>query len=49
MEREYKTMRNIGAANIAEGVVLISVGMMDGSVSIVTVAVLMQRNSAITI
>lgn len=48
MERIYKTMRNIGAANIAAGVVVISVGLIAGTVSIVTGAVLLKRKSEIT-
>ena len=48
MERIYKTMRNIGAANIAKGIVLISVGVISGIVSIVTGAVLLKRKSEIT-
>ena len=47
MERIYKTMRNI-AANIAIGIVLISVGVISGIVSIVTGAVLLKRKSEIT-
>ena len=43
MERVYKTMRNIGGANIAVGVVLISVGLIAGTVSIVTGAILLKR------
>ena len=48
MERIYKTMRNIGGANIAVGVVFISVGLIAGTVSIVTGAVLLKRKSEIT-
>lgn len=48
MERIYKTMRNTGAANIAVGVVLISVGLIAGIVSIVTGAILLKRKSEIT-
>ncbi len=48
MERVYKTMRNTGAANIAVGDVLISVGLIAGTVSIVTGAILLKRKSEIT-
>ncbi|MCI8886458.1 MAG: hypothetical protein HFG70_00055 [Hungatella sp.] len=48
MERIYKTMRNTGAANIAVGIVLISVGLIAGIVSIVTGAILLKRKSEIT-
>ena len=48
MERIYKTMRNTGAANIAVGIVLISVGLIAGIVSSVTGAILLKRKSEIT-
>ena len=47
-ERIYKVMGGSGALNIAVGVVLISVGLISGTVSIVTGALLLKRKSEIT-
>ena len=43
MERVYKTMRNIGAANIAIGVVLIVLGLATGILSIIAGGNLLAR------
>lgn len=48
MERIYKTMRTVGAANIAVGVVIAAVGLAAGIVTIVSGAVLLKRKSEIT-
>lgn len=48
MERVYKTMRTVGAANIAVGVVIAAVGLAAGIVTIVSGAVLLKRKSEIT-
>ncbi|MDO5418126.1 MAG: hypothetical protein Q4F29_13065 [Lachnospiraceae bacterium] len=47
MERVYKTMRNTGAGNIAMGIVIASVGLTVGIISIVSGAVLLKRKSEI--
>ncbi|MCI8454749.1 MAG: hypothetical protein HFE84_09075 [Lachnospiraceae bacterium] len=48
MERIYKTMRNSGAASIALGVVVVTVGLAAGIVAIVNGALLLKRKSEIT-
>ncbi len=48
MEKIYKTMRNTGAASIAVGVIVASVGLAAGIIAIVNGALLLKRNSAIT-
>lgn len=47
MERVYKTMRNVGAGNIAMGITIAVIGLSVGIISIVTGAVLMKRKSEI--
>ena len=44
MERIYKTMRNTGAASIAVGIVVASVGLAAGIIG----ALLLKRKSEIT-
>lgn len=48
MERIYKTMRNSGAASIAVGIVIASVGLTAGIIAIVSGALLLKRKSEIT-
>lgn len=48
MERVYKTMRNIGAVNIAVGIVIAVAGLTVGTVAIVNGAILLKRKSEIT-
>ena len=48
MERIYKTMRNTGAASIAVGIVIASVGMTTGIIGIISGALLLKRKSEIT-
>ena len=48
MERVYKTMRNIGALNIAVGIVVTVIGLVAGTVSIINGALLLKRKSEIT-
>lgn len=48
MERIYKTMRNTGAASIALGIVIASVGLTTGIIAIVNGALLLKRKSEIT-
>lgn len=48
MERIYKTMRNTGAASIAVGIVVASVGLTAGIIAIVNGALLLKRKSEIT-
>jgi len=48
MEKIYKTMKNIGAANIAIGIVLIVIGLSAGIVAIVTGANLLKKKSQLT-
>ena len=43
MEKIYKVMRNVGAASIAMGVVLITVGLITGILSIIEGAILLRR------
>ena len=47
MEKIYKTMRNTGAACVAVGIVVASVGLA-GIVAIVSGAVLLKRKTEIT-
>ena len=48
MEKIYKTMRNTGAACVAVGIVVASVGLAAGIVAIVSGAVLLKRKMEIT-
>ena len=48
MERIYKTMRNTGAASIAVGIVVASVGLTAGIIAIISGALLLKRKSEIT-
>ena len=48
MEKIYKVMRNVGAASIAMGVVLITVGLITGILSIVEGAILLKRKEDLT-
>lgn len=48
MERIYKTMRNTGAASIAVGIVVASVGLAAGIITIINGALLLKRKSEIT-
>lgn len=46
-ERVYKTMRNAGAGSIAMGIVVATVGLTVGVISIVVGAILLKRKSEI--
>ena len=48
MEKIYKTMRNTGAASIALGIIVASVGLTTGIIAIVNGALLLKRKSEIT-
>ena len=48
MERVYTTMRNSGAACIAVGIVIATVGLTTGIIAIVSGALLLKRKSDIT-
>ena len=48
MEKIYKVMRNVGAASIAMGVVLITVGLTTGILSIIEGAILLKRKEDLT-
>ena len=48
MERVYKTMRNTGAASIAVGIVVATVGLTTGIIAIISGALLLKRKSEIT-
>ena len=48
MEKIYKTMRNTGAASIAVGNVIASVGLTTGIIAIISGALLLRRKSEIT-
>ena len=47
MERVYKTMSRAGAGNIAAGIIIATVGLAVGIVSIVSGALLLKRKSEI--
>ena len=47
MERVYKTMRNVGAGNIANGIIIAITGLAVGVVAIVNGALLLKRKSEI--
>ena len=47
-EKIYKTMRNTGAASIAVGIIVASVGLAAGIIAIVNGALLLKRKSDIT-
>ena len=49
MEKIYKVMRNVGAASIAMGVVLITVGLITGILSIIEGAILLKRKEDLTL
>lgn len=48
MERVYKTMKNIGGANIAVGVVILVMGLIIGVLNIVCGAKLLKDKANIT-
>lgn len=48
MEKIYKTMRNTGAASIALGIIVATVGLTTGIIAIVNGALLLKRKSEIT-
>ena len=48
MEKIYKTMRTTGAASIAVGIVIETVGLTTGIIAIVNGALLLKRKSEIT-
>ena len=48
MERVYKTMRNTGAASIAVGIVVATVGLTTGIIAIISGSLLLKRKSEIT-
>ncbi len=48
MEKIYRTMNNAGAANIAVGVVILTVGIAAGIITIVNGAILLRRKAEIT-
>ena len=48
MERVYKTMRNTGAASIAVGIVVATVGLTTGIIAIISGELLLKRKSEIT-
>ena len=48
MEKIYKTMRITGAASIAVGIIVASVGLAAGIIAIVNGALLLKRKSDIT-
>ena len=48
MEKIYKVMRNVGAASIAMGVVLITVGLITGILSIIEGSILLKRKEDLT-
>ena len=47
MERVYKTMRNVGAGNIAIGIIIAVTGLTVGIMAIVNGALLLKRKSEI--
>ena len=47
MERVYETMRNVGAGNIAIGIIIAITGLAVGVVAIVNGALLLKRKSEI--
>ncbi len=47
MERVYKTMRNVGAGNIAIGILIAITGLAVGIVAIINGALLLKRKSEI--
>ena len=48
MEKIYKVMRNAGGASIAMGIVLITIGLITGILSIVEGAILLKRKEDLT-
>lgn len=48
MERVYKTMRNTGAASIALGVIILTIGLTTGIIAIINGALLLKRKSELT-
>ena len=47
MEKIYKTMRNVGAGNIAIGILIAVTGLAVGIVAIINGALLLKRKSEI--
>lgn len=48
MEKVYKSMKHVGAGNIAVGVVVLIIGISAGIISIITGAKLLKDKSDIT-
>ena len=48
MEKIYKVMGNAGGASIAMGIVLITIGLITGILSIVEGAILLKRKEDLT-
>ncbi|SEQ33857.1 hypothetical protein SAMN02910289_01793 [Lachnospiraceae bacterium RM5] len=48
MEKVYKVMRRVGSANIALGIIAITVGVAIGIISIISGAALLKDKSEIT-
>ena len=48
MEKIYKVMRNAGGASIAMGIVLITIALITGILSIVEGAILLKRKEDLT-
>jgi len=48
LERIYKIMRNVGGSSIALGVILITLGIVTGVLSIVHGAILLKRKEDLT-
>ena len=48
MEKIYKVMRNAGGASIAMGIILITIGLITGILSIVEGAILLKRKEDLT-
>lgn len=48
MEKVYKTMRNTGALNIIIGIIMITAGVVTGTMAIISGAILLRRKSEIT-
>lgn len=47
-EKIYKTMGNVGALNIAVGIIMIVIGLSTGIITIVSGAYLLKKKSDIT-
>lgn len=48
MEKIYKTMRNTGAGSIALGIIILTVGIVTGILSIINGGLLLKRKNDIT-